>query len=555
MKENLRDSPGVASARLSKAENALFFLGLAALLTLQCILFRNSGALWRDEIHSVVLARMPHWTTMFASLYVDSFPALWVTLLRLWIVVSSSEEWLRAIGPLMYVAALTALWVGARWSGARVPILALAFVGFNPAIFYYGSSLRAYGLALGLILLLFGAVWRMTESPRWQTTFGAGALAILSANANYQNSYLIFAICGAGASLCFARGLWRRGLSVLGCGVVAAISLTPYLNTIRRFTAGGVIRQKVITPGSLLMEFCEVFDSARWIILPAILLLFVLLACAFARGWIVRKGAWLDERGGRASFYGLLVILLAVATLYRFMLAAGFPTFPWHYIPFLGLVMLALDTGLDGILGAAPPARVARLAIALGIMVASACPWGRLGPVWTAARVRRTNMDLIAKDIAGVASRNDLVLVSPFWYSYSFKYYYKGGASWSTLPMVPPEQIDLEYDSMKPLMAEREPLAPTLSRIRDTLRGGGRVWVAGRLAVGEAGSTPPTISPAPDPVYGWDNVQYMTVWSLQTSSYLSRHVTRLITGVEEGDRNPVNALEHGCISMAEGWRD
>ena len=376
---------------------------------------------------------------------------------------------------------------------------------------------------------------------------------ILSANANYQNSYLIFAVCGAGAVVCLSRGLWWRALVILGIGVVAALSLVPYVNIIRQFTTGGAIRQKAITPGNLFMEFCQVFDSARWVLLPALVLLVVLLAVAVVSLAVRYKRA--ETPALRAALYALLVILIGVATLYRFMLAAGFPTFPWHYIPFLGLVAIALDMAADRIIGETALLRGARLALVILVMVVSACPLGNMGPLWTSVHVRRTNMDLIANDIAGAAAAKDFVLVCPFWYSYSFKYYYKGAAPWSTLPVVPADRIDLEYDSIKPLMSQADPLAPTLSAVRQTLQAGGRVWVAGRLPVALPGTLPPTISPAPDPVYGWDNVQYMTVWSLQASYFLSQHAVRFIPGVEEGDKNRVNALEHGRISMAEGWRD
>src|SRR5579862_4245173 len=145
------------------------------------------------------------------------------------------------------------------------------------AVFYYGSSLRAYGLALLLVILLFGAVWRVIDRPRPFRIVAAVLLSILCANANYQDSYLIFAVCTAGAVVCLAQRLWGRGALILGIGLAGALSLLPYVGIIRAYAVGGSIRQASPGVGAVWEQFCEAFDPARWALLPLFLLL-VLLA-------------------------------------------------------------------------------------------------------------------------------------------------------------------------------------------------------------------------------------------------------------------------------------
>ncbi|GEM_PF-4984662 len=505
-----------------RAEWTLFLLGALLLTALHVVLYRHSGALWRDEIHSVVVARMPGWRAMYGSLAIDSFPGLWAAVLRLWIGIGATDAWMRFLGFVLSVAVVIALWLNARRTSP--PVLALAFAAFNPAVFYYGSSLRAYGLALLLVILLFGAVWRVIDRPRPFRIVAAVLLSILCANANYQDSYLIFAVCTAGAVVCLAQRLWGRGALILGIGLAGALSLLPYVGIIRAYAVGGSIRQASPGVGAVWEQFCEAFDPARWALLPLFLLL-VLLA-----------------RRGRGALYGLLTVAISAAALYRFVLASGLPTFPWHFVPFIGLAALALDFAADG----AP--RMARMVVAAAAMAVS------VYPLWNLAHLRRTNIDLAADDVASVAAPRDFVFVSPFWFCYSFKYYYKGAAPWSILPLVPDDRIDLEYAAIKPLMEKPDPLAPAFAKIERTLRSGGRVWIVGRMPGPPPGRQPPKIGPAPDPVHGWDNAWYMQVWAMQTNYFLHRHAARFIVVPEEKGR-PVNHLERAEIAMVEGWKD
>lgn len=525
---------------MKRREYALFFFGCALIAALQVVLYFHSGAIWRDEIHSVLLARTPGWIAMFHSLATDSFPGLWPITLRLWMDagMGAGDWWTRLLGVVIFGSILIALWLNARWTESSPPLLALAFVAFNPAVFYFGSSLRAYGLAVILIVLLFGAVWRVAEEPSGPWIAMATLLALLCAHSNYQNSYLIFAVCTAGAAVCVTRRLWKRAALILGIGLTAALSLLPYAGIIREYAQSGEIRQTGVTAGAVWEQFCQAFDPARWVLIPVLIVLFVAVLAAVSARPPCR----------RAALYGGLVVAISAGALSRFVVMSGLPTFPWHFVPFIGLMAVALDFGLDRVVSAKPVLRWARLGVAAAVMLVCAYP------LWHWAHLRRTNIDLAASDVASVVTPADFILVSPFWDCYSFKYYYRGTAKWSMLPLVPDDQIDLEYDAIRPLMSKANPLEPAFAKIKETLSHGGRLWIVGRMPGPPAGMLPPTIGPAPDPVHGWDNVWYMEVWSMQTNYFIRRHAGRFIV-VPEGKGLPVNGLERADIAMAQGWKD
>jgi hypothetical protein len=453
--------------------------------------------------------------------------------------MGAGDGWTRLLGVILSGGIVAALWVNARWTRTSPPVLALAFAAFNPAVFYYGGSLRAYALAVCLIVLFFGAVWRVAEEPSRGWVATAFVLALLCANSNYQNSYLIFAICVAGAVICMARRLWQRAALILGIGAAAAVSLLPYAGIIREYNEGGVIRKTGIDPGAVWLQFQEAFHPLAWVLIPALALLFVMVAIAAIR---------LRSREQSAALYGGLVVAIGGVAFYGFVVLSGLPTFPWHYVPFIGLAAAALDFALDPFLVERRALRLARLAVAAALFLGCAIP------LWNWAHLRRTNMDLVAEDVASVAAPGDFVLVSPFWNCYAFKYYYRGPARWSILPLVPDDQIDREFEAIRPLMTASHPLEPAFAQIKETLRHGGRLWVVGRMPGPKPGMLPPTIAPAPDPVHGWDNVWYMQVWAMQTNYFIREHATHFIV-VPEVRGRPVSPLERAEIAMAEGWKE
>src|SRR5438093_7059811 len=168
----------------------LGFSCLAALL-LQIQLHRHAGAFWRDEASTLLIASAPDLATMWSWLSKDSAPALVHALLRIWrlAVPYGGDGWIRLFGTLVFLAIIPSLLLTCRVLTGRLPLLAPALVLFNPTIFYFGSSLRAYGLAVLLIVPCCAAFWRVARNPTRRNVAASAALAFLSCHSSYQNSY------------------------------------------------------------------------------------------------------------------------------------------------------------------------------------------------------------------------------------------------------------------------------------------------------------------------------------------------------------------------------
>ena len=177
----------------------------------------------RDEATTIQLAVAPQFSTMWAWLSRDSFPALFASLLRLWIIAGPGER-MRASVCLE------------RWSLWESLSLCLPVVGCLPAacrcwrcrwsrstLTYSISAVhwRAYGLGLLLIMLCYAAFWRLARNPTLRNVAASLVLAVLSVHTNYQNTYLLLGIGMAGASVCALCRLWKRSTLILGLCFVA----------------------------------------------------------------------------------------------------------------------------------------------------------------------------------------------------------------------------------------------------------------------------------------------------------------------------------------------
>ena len=113
--------------------------------------------------------------------------------------------------------------------------------------------------------------------------------------------------------------------------------------------------------------------------------------------------------------------------------------------------------------------------IAASIVLAS------LAPVWRAAHVRRTNLDLVSTLLAERAAPGDLILLNPFWLAPGFKYHYRGTAEWSTIPLTSTDVASsvFPFAPIKRAMETPSAIVPTLERVGRTLDRGNRLWIVG----------------------------------------------------------------------------
>ncbi|MGD0899538.1 MAG: hypothetical protein ABR915_17035 [Thermoguttaceae bacterium] len=544
--------PVVAAPQLARWTHRLDWVlfGIACLLAVffSVVLYDHAGAFWRDETSSIQLASVLSIHTNATWLVKDSAPPLLHALLRLWTSMGfgATDEVIRSFGTVVFLGIVGALVVTSTMFTRRAPILAMAMVAFNPTIFYFGSSIRAYGLAMLFVLPCCCAFWRVVQKPTVRNVPASLVLALLSCHASYQNTYLLFAIGLAGITVCALCGLWKRSLLIMAICGATALSMLVYIPVIRLYAkplqiAGADVTNEMIFRG--LSQAIGNGDSrvfAVWVGIGAAALIFLVVMIVRSRRTV--------RTAPSLPLYALIVIVVAMMTAYTFFRANGTVPYPWHYVPLLALFGMMADVAVcteddrGWVL-------LMRTVAACGLMLLC------LSPLWTFAHMRRTNIDRVCAAVGERAADDDFILVSPFWLSPGFKYYYHGAAPWNTLPLT---SSDLEVSlfpqpRIRDLMTQSHAMDATFGRIRQTLSAGKRLWVVGAIQFLPPNSLPPTLPPAPQSQYGWDNNAYTQVWSMQAGYFVQTHAIKaeVVVPVEAGQS--VNSLENIPLTLIEGW--
>ena len=521
-------------------------LALTAVVVLLHVYYTSkAGGLWRDEANTAALSSMPAISDIWHHLPFESFPMLWPLIVRL---VQSlgldSDLALRWLGCFVGLAIVAALWMNARALGYSAPLLSLALLGFNPIVIRSGDSMRAYGLGLALILLMFALVWKVVSAPTTRIIALAAAATVASAQALYHNAVLVFAICLSGAVVAAWNRRWTRSLTILGMGGLAALSLVPYLELIQRARSWDVVSVREFSPrifsARLFEAMCGAGAAVGWL-----WVLLLLLGTAAAIATRFRRADATDQPDRERCAYAVLTIAISIAASFGFLRLVAYPTQPWYYLPLLGLLAVAIESSLASL----PPRAVrlpARLVVATAVVLLSAIP------VWRGLQVRQTNVDLAAEKLRNEATAGDVIMVAPWYLGVTLDRYYKGPAGKVTIPPIDDLRVQ-RYDLLKRQMETVEPIAPVLHAMERALKAGQRVWIIGGLLLPPPGESPRVPAPAPYESFGWDEGAYMNAWMMQASHFLQQHALHAEEVPLAADQ-PINPHEKVQLLVVRGWR-
>jgi len=535
-----RPRPGAIAGRPSRSLEPGVALSLTALAVVLHVEFaRHAGGLWRDEVNTVELAASPSLAELSRSLRYDGYPIAAPLLVRAWLATpwGHGDTGLRVLGFLIGLAVLATIWIAARQLRCPAPLFSVALIGLNAVAIRTTDSIRPHGPGLALLLLTLALIWRLLASPRLPLVVLAGVAAVSSVQFTYQNALLLSGFGGAALWLAARR---RDARAVAAIGIVcaaAAASLLPYAADLRAARDWNVVNQGPTSPAHLA----------------------TMLAVAMGGGSAIAAGLWLAPlwlaaaatRGGRRtvprSDLPRFAALAAAASAAVFLLVLGtsrLPTQPWYYVPLLGPIALLLDAVIASAPGAAR--RLLTVTAAAVIALALAVPgWGRV-------RERRTNVDLLARELERRAAPRDLILVAPWYAGVGFHHYYHGGAQWLTIPPLADLRLH-RYDLLKSVMSGPDPMGPVLDRVARSLAAGGRVWLAGALPAPDPAHPPAPLPAAPGGPGGWNCDPYLRGWGQELSWFLAAHGSRA-AAVPPLTAQPVNPLEDLALGVVEGWR-
>ncbi|MCC6579730.1 MAG: hypothetical protein IT440_04760 [Phycisphaeraceae bacterium] len=528
------------------------------LLAAHVVFFLRAGAMWRDEVNSIVLATRMSMPELWANLDHDSFPILWFLLLKLWhglglAPAAYADLGWRALGLIAGAASLAMMWHTAQAFDPRQrrtpPLLALAIVGFCPAMVQIGDSLRAYGVGFVLMLAALTATWRWLRQPRLSRWLILLATYLLATHMLYFNAMSLLAIGLAAAAVGWRRRSWRQVVAPLAAGAVAAASLMVYLSSFRHAAEWNMLVRRPLSFIELVMRLTHAMPrlggTGSWsvpgLVSAALVGLLVMAAVVVsARRWR-RSGTdprLPDDHRDAAAERGLfcLVALTVYLPAYAgFLMALSYPALPRYFLAAIAFTGVFTDLALSPTI-ASPRRRVAaRSAFALAFALLAT-----IG-LFQSARIAMTNVDVVARMLEEQAEPEDLIIVMSWHVCVSFDYHYHGLAPWTTCPPIPVVSYH-RYDLIKQRMMEEDPLKPLLDRVETTLRSGHRVWLATRVLDIPAPGEDPGRMPALREGDSSHEYPYLVTWSRQLMSHL-REQSRQAKKVALPATGPVQSYE------------
>jgi hypothetical protein len=541
-------SPGQGGLRRTLCQPevvAALVLSLVA-LGLHIMFLNHAGGLWRDEVNTVNLAGQSSPGAMVR----DSFPVLMPALVHGWTAIGlgAGDLGLRALGILIGLGLLAALWVSALGTSGLPPRLSLALFGLNSTVVIYGDSLRPYGVGSLLIVLAVGTMWAFVKKPTAWRALLAASMAVLSVQALYQNSVLVAAICFGAWAVNWRRRAWRTAGQVALIATAAAASLVPYVPVLATGREGDAILRGGFEWPRAATNLHRVtgFPMEMYAYLWALVALAIVAGgCAALRRKARRSATVSGEVNAEdLRLFAATTLLTGLVGFGAFHWFAGLPAKRWYLLPLLAVAVACFDAGL--------PPLPRRLRVALfGVLLATAgitipCAYRPLSG-------RLTNVDLLARRLAAEASPGDFIVVAPWYCGLTFERYYKGSAAWSTLPPLQDHSLH-RYDLLRAQLQNRHAIQPVLERIAATLQAGNTVWVAGHMYIFRAGIPPPDdLPPAPLPASGWLDGPYQRIWLVQLACFLGDHSRQLdrVYSSAAGEVNPNEDLE---LVQASGWQ-
>ena len=143
----------------------------------------GDASLWSDELFSVLWVRNSFGFLWGPGLELETTPALYYTLLKLWLTVFGSGELAaRSMSATFSVATIPLVYLLARrFSGRGASLLAAGLFALMPVQVYYAQEARAYALLpLLYVLAMLGVIGfvRRSSSPRARFVRQAGPLAV-----------------------------------------------------------------------------------------------------------------------------------------------------------------------------------------------------------------------------------------------------------------------------------------------------------------------------------------------------------------------------------------
>jgi hypothetical protein len=531
---------------LKRAEWIVAVLLSAMILFLLAVRATHAGALWRDECAVVQLAGMPSVSDVLRNFQHEAFPPLFPLIVRIYaIVFGSSDTVLRIFGFCVGCLLISAFWINSRLFRNDVPMVGLALMSLNTTFFVWGTTMRGYGLGSALIVLMFGSVGSLLLTSSPQRNVVAMLACLLGVQVLLYNSVLLIALSVSAVVICLFQRRFKHALAIIAICAAAIVALLPYVPAYLRARDWNVLVRGAPTSYSLLKHFEVALGNPGYSIPSLWYAIVVGLAGIFIFRIYKARGVGSDPQH-LLIWFAISVCVLSVTGCYLFLRVLSYTTSVWYYLAFTCVIAAALDLIASSL---CKPDWLQLFRLGLGSAALSAAPFAD----WPAVTERLTNVDVAAQTVTARVAPSDLILVVPWQFGIPFQRYYRGPATWVTIPNISDHQVH-RYDLIKAKMISSRPIDDLTEAVRMTLTSGNRVWFVGGLNLPRPEEGAMILPPAPASRFKWDNRAYTASWWQQLSVFAVVHANKVHSvPLPQAGSSQISELEQTSLTMVEGW--
>lgn len=368
----------------------------------------SASDLWRDEVLSVNIARLPL-GDLGDALRHDGSPPLYYLVLHGWMeVVGEGDRAVRALSALFAIGTLPLLWViGSQVGGRRsmVAKAAIVLAATSPHLVRYATEARMYAMVCFLAALGWIALRAALADPSWPRLAGVGAIAGALLLTHYWAFYLVVAVAVVLAFTAWRGGPDRRrpaGRALVAVALGSALFLPWLPSFLDQVSSTGTPWAAPSRPAQLAVSLLEGSDPTGEATLLGVLLALLVGLGVFGRATRDPWGVDLElrPRPDVRPELAVLLVVLGLGVVGGYLASVAFA--PRYTAVVFPIVVLLAARGVAVLPG--PYLRVGALAVVALVGLAASV---------NVSIADRTQVGELAGLVEASAAPGDLVLHCP----------------------------------------------------------------------------------------------------------------------------------------------
>jgi mannosyltransferase len=331
---------GFENRQLSRTLAAGLVVGITVVATVLRFHAISTKSFWLDEGISVELARLP-WSDFFQVLWHrEANMALYYVILRFWLVLGSTEGFIRGLSALFSVATVPALYLlGTRLFGRITGVLAAWLLALNAYHIRYAQDARSYSLLAFLAVVATWLFLRNLQAPKSAHWGAYTAVCVLLVYTHFYGGLLVLAHSVTLLFLPNDEVPWDKLIRSLLWFTIFMIPAALFI----LMTGTGPVNWIPPVRADTVLQFFSAFAGNFGLLLLAL--------CAIPASFALFEG-WKAMRPGRRGTTNwataLVVAWLFVPVMTVLAASAVRPLFfPRYLIPCLPALILLIAAGLS----------------------------------------------------------------------------------------------------------------------------------------------------------------------------------------------------------------